>query len=537
MEASPGKSRTRSSFLRIPDRPPRWLVPVAFALTALPFALQIPNDLVIGYDAMKYVVTARSIYEGTGLETGAPVSSQYPPGWPMIMAILFCASGWKPIAAHVLTSVLCWALGPLVYLYARRRTNPWIALALGVYFGAHFLTVRFGDQICSDPAFGVALWSLLLLAGSKRPANSFLRGLLLGALAAALTSLRTVGLAVWAGLLAGAVVRRMEAPAGEESPGEAKATGWKTRCAELAGLAAPMAAYLLMLSAWSPAASVRTGSGYGSQFFTMRIEPGQGLLPGIISRTLGDAYYHLRDARVAMLPADVGNSLPALVPKVLVICVLLLAAAGCFRQMLRRREVYPWITASYLSLCFIWPYFSARFIWPVVPLLVLHAASLLFPERSESEAGTEPAGRLIHLRKWGSVSLAAVLAAAAVSALTASWLNPRPQREEITAQRNAFRDAVGVISLGGGTVATIDTWGVYYYRREVPVCPLSWIAGPEQQLSRMRQSRAAWLLGAEYTSAHTDQLVARHPEMFEPVLIRKEVSLYRVLPLEPADPR
>lgn len=519
---------------------PRWLVIAAFALTAVPFLRQVPNDLVVGCDLMKYMVAARSIHEGHGLDPGAGFGSQYPPGWPLIMAGLFKLTGWSPAAAHFLTSLLCWALGPLVYLFLRKRLPPWLALLTAVYYGNHRLTVQFGDYLHSEPAFGVLFWAVLLMAEARAPRRLLPRHLLLGAGCAALAAVRTAGIAVWLGLLAYCLVRapgeREARPDPEPAP---PARDWRRRLAAAGLLAIPMALYQLAMLALAPASAVRPDDGYGGQFLATRIAAGGNLFLGVLRRTLADFVYHVRDMRAAMLPVEVGSSLPALLPKIVVVAVLLLAAAGCVRLLLSRRDPSAWAGAAYLALCFLWPYFGARFIWPAVPLLACWA--ILGPglwrrgrgagESARADAGEGRAGpRAAPAQaRWALAAAGGLLAAAALAGVAGAGLDPRPQRKRLAANQAGFARAVDIISARGGAVATIERHGVRYCNRRVRVCPLDWSPDAERHMQRIRRCGADWVLGSAFTTEPLAPMLRKHPGAFRLVMHEGDVRLYAVI--------
>jgi len=527
---APGEPTER----QVTGRPlPLWLVLATFSLTAIPFVRQIPSDIVAGCDLMKYMVVARSIYEGNGLGPGAPFGSQYPLGWPLIMAGLFKLTGWYPAAAHLLTSLFCWATGPLVYMFLRRRLPPWLALLTAVYFGNHCLTVQYGDYIHSEPAFVFLFWAVLLLADARAPRSPLLKYSLLGAGCVALTAVRTAGIAVWLGLLAHCLVR---APARDETRSAAPPRTWRQRLAGAGLLSLPMLLYQLAMLAFAPASAVRVDEGYGGQFFATRIDAGGNVIIGVLRRTLADLVYHVRDMRVAMLPVDVGNSPLALLPKIVMVAVLLLAAGGCIRLLLARRDSACWAATAYLALCFIWPYFSARFIWPVVPLLVcwaILAPSLWRRDRAagrkaRTDNGDARSAAGLHRTRWAAIATGGLLAVAALASIAGATMQPRPQRERLAANQTGFEEAMAIISERGGTVATIERHGVHYYDRNIRVCPLRWSPDPETHLEKIRSCGANWVLGSAFTTDPLKPMLRGHPGAFKLVLRRGDVRLYAV---------
>ncbi|MFN2399281.1 MAG: glycosyltransferase family 39 protein [Gemmatimonadaceae bacterium] len=163
------------------------------AHAALAWYLRIPGMTTGGDDAW-YLLLARSIRAGGYSDTfivGSPVHSQYPPLYPMLLAIIGMLSGERLNAILAVAVLLSTLTLVLVFDATRRLWSPSLALmALAVTALNPFLIAGAG-QIRSETLF-LALSMLSLWALARKPAAEH-QGLAMGAaLAAALT--RTVGM-------------------------------------------------------------------------------------------------------------------------------------------------------------------------------------------------------------------------------------------------------------------------------------------------------------------------------------------------------
>lgn len=227
-----------------------------FAVAALPFYLQIPNDLIASRDEYKHLLIARSIASGNGLNPPTPVPIQYPPGWGATLCFTAHLLGDRLEAAHVLTSLLAWLTGPLVFVYLRSRIRPILALGIGGLTSVHILSIRLGDTLLSEPIFGVTWFACLLLL--RRPLALRYHGwLFAGALIALCMSFRTIGISLWVGTICYLALNY-----------KAKL---RLRLLYIMCLSIVPILYLGSLNTIQPSMGIRPDRGYGSQFLRVRM--------------------------------------------------------------------------------------------------------------------------------------------------------------------------------------------------------------------------------------------------------------------------
>jgi hypothetical protein len=528
--------------------PPQLLVFVLFALSTLPFIFQYPNDTLECRDEFKHIIAARSIAEGTGFST--PGNSQYPPGWAIVLAVTLLLSGGSFAPAHVLTSLLAWFIGPLTYLYFRKRVSPWAALCIGLLSSTHWLNVWLGDTLFSEPAFIAAWWCALLLSDFRHPRGEWLKAVLVGGAVTIAMAFRTAGLALWAGFLLHALTRKRTSPRElavasapwsgltNDTTGRSKSElseislpfrRWKNIVLEITSLSCIPLLYSITLNFANPHMAIRPDKGYGRQFFTVRTDAKQSRLTGLVSRTVSDFPRHLSTLRDCILPRRWRRS------KLLVYMLLFgftLSAAGLFEGLKRRRDPHPWVTACYMVLIFLWPYFYARFFLPLFPLFLFYGTSLLLQvRRSDAHGSLCWLTRLWSLlQRWFvPVFLAALLGASALS-IAGAVKHPHYMRELRSARFEALRSAVSIAAERGGSIATISMFKVYYFHKKSDICKLMYSPNPEEHLVRIRRARATWLLIERELESYYDRLLKSNPDDFRLIFNRNGVRLYSISP-------
>ena len=329
-----------------------------------------PHD---GGDNAAYLALARSLQEnGTYQELWDPAArphTQYPPGWPLILAGAMSVGigpwvGFKVIAA--LFSALAVALS---YLWARRVSTAGTALAIGVMLAVGTGVVDTGRWELSDPPF----WAFTMLAllafarvqqergaaedpSSPTPTPSrwqALRGPL--AIAAVATLLaymtRSAGLPLVVAGVAWLLWQRQ----------------WR-RTAAFVLVIAPFAVY------WWLRGRMAGAPGYAS--YLWYVDPYRPMLgtvgvDGMLAR-VGRNTVEYSSEQLAFLLTGVRAGLPA---ALLGIAVALLALVGWGMRMRRAGLAELWLPL-YMGLVLVWPgeWASSRFLLPALPMILLCAA-------------------------------------------------------------------------------------------------------------------------------------------------------------------
>jgi hypothetical protein len=333
-----------------------WGWPAAAGIVAAAVAAALMPHALVGvfYDDGIYAALARSLAEGHGYRLqylpGAPEAVHYPPLYPAFLALLWRA--WPDFPANVVLFRAANALalglfaGGFAAYLAQRRVLPPAAAALVVAIGATavpLLTVV--TVLFAEPLFLVLALCAWWLADAAAD-GAGRRALTLAALAGVMAGLagltRSIGVAIAAGVVLSLVLARRRREA----------------------LAAAGAAFLLLApwSAWTAAhhSGVETvlAANYGTYGDLLRQAGWRWISPEAlwdVLRPLGYvAFATLRPAWHPLL------GLPALV---------VLAAGGV--ALTRRAPALGWSMVLYLAVVVLWPYAPDRFLWAMVPMLVV----------------------------------------------------------------------------------------------------------------------------------------------------------------------
>ncbi len=229
-----------------PDRLPLYL-----AVSALLSALLFDPKLHTGGDNAVYLILARAIATGRGYVNlhlpGTPPHTDYPPGFPALLALEQMSFGPSPVAAKLV--VVLFGLAALVFIWLLferllgRQAHPaaWFVLSIPA-------VITYNHWILTEiPFLAVSTAALYFLHRSEsRPARTLLPGL---GLALAALTLRAAGIAlVLAVLLVFLVRRRWLALAGFGLTSAALVGLWLGRT----GLAGDGSLYLNQLLARDP---------------------------------------------------------------------------------------------------------------------------------------------------------------------------------------------------------------------------------------------------------------------------------------------
>lgn len=334
-----------------------WPALAAVAVTAVVVAL-IPHALVgVFYDDGIYTALARSLAEGHGYRLlylpGAPAAVRYPPLYPGFLALLWRL--WPSFPDNVVLFRAANALllgifaGGFAAYLARRRALPAPAAALLVVAGATAIPLlSVGTVLFAEPLF------LVLALGAWWLADAAMRG----------GGRRALALAVGAGVVAGlAGLTRSIGVAVAGGVCLALLLGRRRREALAAAAAA-----LVLLAPWQLwTAAHRAGvpavlaATYGTYGDFLHQAGWRWISPDLLwdaLRPLG--YLAFATVRPAWHP---WFGAPALVVLV----------TGCV-ALTRRVPALGWSLALYVAVVLLWPYAPDRFLWALLPVLVVALA-------------------------------------------------------------------------------------------------------------------------------------------------------------------
>ncbi len=168
---------------------------------ALAWLSRIPAITTRNDDAL-YVLLSRALRSGSYADlhlVGAPVHTQYPPGYPAMLALAGRLFGDSPdtyIAVGVVLSVV--ALG-LMFDVARRLWSPGLALVVLVTAALNPQVIRYaGTLVAETPYMALSIAALWVLVALRPTTQQCLVG---GALAIAAALTRVVGVSLIAAIL------------------------------------------------------------------------------------------------------------------------------------------------------------------------------------------------------------------------------------------------------------------------------------------------------------------------------------------------
>lgn len=342
------------------------VVTVAVALALGVFAM---NPLPIGafHDDARYLLLARSIAEGTGYRfvflPGSPVGTHFPPAFPLLLAGLWKIAPAFPASVTLfkLLNALMLALAALAaYVFARDRAGlaPWAASGVALAFAGSVPVLFLDGVLFSEPFFIATLLGALIVSerAVRRPGSAEDAGIPLAriALAAglaigAVTMVRTLGIALGAGLAIVLIMRRQ----------------WRAFALSMAGIAV----FVVPWQLWTmrhggeipPILSGDYGT-YGGWVGAAVHSEGAGFIARV-------AQANLKGFAILLDLFGVSGALRAAVA-----LPLLVALAIGTARLARRAPVSAASTATYLLVVLVWPGTPDRFLWPVWPLLLTGVA-------------------------------------------------------------------------------------------------------------------------------------------------------------------
>lgn len=324
----------------------------------------------VGYDDGHYVALARALAQGKGYSQayvpGNPPESQYPPGYPLLLSLVWLVAPDFPgnaVGFKVVSAAAALVFAALVYGWMRwRKENTFLAVSAILLTLFNPLIFGLATSAYSEMGFGactvLALWTIEWYDSLDK---AEWRGLLAATVAiAAAFYVRTFGLA-----LVGAGVLYLLA---QSHRPKAFALG---------------AASLIVVAPWFVRNAFLPGDGYGySQQFLLRSmeQPELGTISGL--ELIVRVVLNLRAYLLAGLP---GAIMPSQVPLTFVnldsglrvgspflgsdLVLAVLVVGALLSQMAFRRALADYYVAIYLGIGLLWPWEPTRFLVPLIPLL------------------------------------------------------------------------------------------------------------------------------------------------------------------------
>lgn len=347
---------------RLSERTVSWVVVVAVGTVIAVIGVWAQNAALVGvnYDDGIYALLARALAEGEGyrltfLPTSLP-AIKYPPVYPLSL-VPFWVLASSPEAALFGMKVanglhLGLAAGLFVFLLSNLRVLP-IALAgalalVGFASGSMMLVTA---SVLSEPLYLVLLFAALWTADSVPVDPSKRRLLIAGLLVGLVVLTRVVGIVLFAAVMIGLWSRCGRRPALIAALGAAV-------------LVLPWLLYTLANAGMIPNVLVPRYGSYAQLYFA-NIEGSPSAAFDIFATNVG--------AILQTLGVKLGPGSGPLANSLFGMLFIVLALLGSFRvfRFAPATAVYPW---AYLALISVWSFPPFRFVFILVPLLLMLAA-------------------------------------------------------------------------------------------------------------------------------------------------------------------
>lgn len=342
------------------------------AIIVLVVGLRAIEPLPVGvmYDDGMYVILAKSLATGHGYRwlnvPGAPPATHFPPGYPAVLSLIWRVFPSFPanvlafkIFNAVILAVAAWSL--VLFAQRRLRFSPAAAALIAIAGCAAIPTLVLSTLVMSETLFLAMLCLLLPFAdrvaagageGSESTGANWWEPWVLGAFVAALTMVRTHGVALAAAIaLALAIQRRWRALASFALAFVACVAPWQIwQSVHQGGVPAAMRGSYESYGGW-------LAHGFGVS--------GVALAARTLARTSTELF--------ADLVVMAGAGLPLAARAIAACGALSLFGLGMAR--LGRTSIVTFLfMIVYLATVLVWPFTPSRFVWGIWPLVTLVTA-------------------------------------------------------------------------------------------------------------------------------------------------------------------
>lgn len=483
------------------------------------------NDVPIGIfqDDGHYAILARAIANGDGYRytnlPGAPAATHFPPGYPLLLALLWRVAPQFPanVALLKLINVVLLPIAALAIRELARRVGGLSVSASSVVAVISVATVPvlfLNGLLFSETAFVIALCGVLIMAdrfvappsAAPDPASgaappAWRVAVLLGLAIGALSLLRTVGVT----LLPAAVAILL----------------WRRRWRDAALVVAGALVFLLPWQLWTSAHARDVPTAVAGAYGAYGPWIADAWRAGGFDFALAVAAENLRGMRLVLMLFGLYEA-PVPLQGVAGIALLVLAGVGAVRCW-PRATVSVLVFVPYGLLLLLWPFPPDRFLWPLWPL------ALVFLCVGVSRLGAPAARPAVRL----AVRVAAVLLAAAF----ASW-HARSWRDRSWESGERANARMGIAAAGvaaalpaDGLVASDQDAMVHLYagRPAVPLLALT----AEQHVRRRTDAEVAAQLAGVLDAYHPRWVVVGERESLRAAL---QLARSGRLKLKGADP-
>jgi hypothetical protein len=308
-----------------------------------------PAGVITGQDDVEYVSLSQSMRQGGYHEIwriDAPLHSQYPPGYPALLAAWGLIFGDSYSSHSALSALLSTGALALAYLVVRRTLGDGFALASLAVLAVNPLLIRTGGTVGSEPPFMALSVAALACAHFAARHRRYVVLAVAAAVFAALT--RSVGIVLIGTLSLHWLIERR----------------WKP-------LVALVSVSLVTVGAWMLWTVLAPDQYVGASYVAdLRAVGGQANtnMPPLLRRVLPRVQYYLTDAGpFALAQPTIPGTLIDNVVGVLVVWPSFLVGLYMMARRWRSAALYLGLTGALLLA---WPWRTERFILPLLPLMV-----------------------------------------------------------------------------------------------------------------------------------------------------------------------
>lgn len=446
------------------------ILPFGLLLASAIYSLALTPYVGESYDDGVYIGLAQSLAQGEGyrqpLTPDRPLESKYPPGWPLLLSLVWLLAPTFPANAvgFKFLSVLCaLAFAAVTYRWMRwRGENEILATLVSLLTLFNPLILGFTTSAFSEMAYAafsmLALWLIQRYAHTKE--RIWPRALLASLAAAWTVYIRSFGLTLILAAVAYLLAARQ----------------WRKTLTFITLSAIWIGPYLLY-----SALLFGNVQGYSQQFWLKSIEQPE---LGVIG--WGDLLLRLmQNLRIYLLAGLPGVIFPSQVPLTYVnlptalqvgapltgldILLAMLVGSGVLGQIILRRDLADWYLAAYLTLALLWPWEPTRFCVPLIPLLYEY----FFQEIRFLAALFKLRPALISTLRVAGLTLAAAFILTNVAAqVRYAWTTHQSPPSPAWTARLLLFDWLRVNTTETDSLAAMNDYQVYLYTQR-PIVRLS----------------------------------------------------------------
>jgi hypothetical protein len=466
-----------------------------------------------------YAILGKAIARGEGYRylnlPGAPAATHYPPGYPLVLALIWRLSPVFPdnTALFVFVSVgflAVAAAGAWYFGHRRLGLHPGVATALALATVACAPALMFGVFVLSEPMFVALLFPILIAAERAADSGSRRDAAAAGLLAGLLALVRTMGQFVALALVLVLIVRRR----------------WSAAAAAIGTAALSIIPWHLWVAAHGADVPPVLMGKYGPYDGWLRgavASEGIGFVAAVAWKNLRELHALAWDMFTGI--TDAGAPVVVALGAFVSGPVLIVLGLGA-RRLARRAPVTLCFSFAYMAIVLAWPFEPTRFVWALLPIfgamMALGAATVIGwrPESTRGRAGRLAAVAVMALLGTG------YLAYNVRAVRTRMWtIMPSTFTQRATPLIEWARTATDPRDL----LATDDDAMVHLYsaRRTIPVGTFT----PQEYLAAQSYDFAATQLQTllrEYRPRYV-MCGSAHCVMAAGQLMRREVPLLRLV--------